>query len=173
VISFDGVVTGRPSLKGCLSIAAGKSGVFLLSGENAMKSRHALAVASGCATLAAAGAAAAAEGQGMAMPPSFNSFVGFGLLELPFLFVAIVYSLRTASALRGGVFGRGMMLMAGGLVVMACGHVLMMLDMVFHTNVLAAVFGVALGGVLWVVALLASWALMGSGFHSIYRASRA
>jgi hypothetical protein len=96
-----------------------------------------------------------------------------GLLEIPFLAVAIGYSLRTAGALKGGVFGRGMMLMAGGLVVMAIGHVIMMLEMYFGINVLDLVFGSLLGSILWVVALVLSWGLMGVGFHSIYAASKA
>lgn len=96
-----------------------------------------------------------------------------GLLEIPFLAVAIGYSLRTASALKGGVFGRGMTLMAGGLVVMAIGHIIMMLEMYFGINVLDLVFGSVLGGILWVAALVLSWGLMGVGFHSIYAASKA
>jgi hypothetical protein len=102
-----------------------------------------------------------------------HSSFTLGLLEIPFLAVAIGYSLRTAGALKGGVFGRGMMLMAGGLVVMALGHVIMMLEMYFGINVLTLLFGSVLGSVLWVVALVLSWGLMGVGFHSIYSASKA
>jgi hypothetical protein len=105
--------------------------------------------------------------------PVFDSSLVLSLLEIPFLLLAIVYALRTAKALQGGVFGRGMALMAGGLLVMAIGHFLMIADMAFHINLLGAIFGFTLGGILWVVALLGSWALMGTGFHSINKASKA
>jgi hypothetical protein len=103
---------------------------------------------------------------------TFNSSLVLGLLEIPFLALAIVYGLRTAKALQGGVFGRGMALMAGGMLVMAVGHLLMMLDMAFGMNLLGMIFGLTVGGLFWVIALVASWALVGTGFHSIYRASR-
>jgi hypothetical protein len=115
--------------------------------------------------------AAAAESH--AFHPTFNSSFTLGLIELPFLLVAIIYAFRTAGALQGGIFGRGMGLMAGGMVVMAIGHLLMMSDMIFGVNLLGEVFGATLGGILWVVALLSSWGLVGFGFHSIYRASKA
>ena len=102
-----------------------------------------------------------------------NSSVILGVFEIPFLVLAIVYALRTAGALRGGIFGRGMGLIALGLIVMAIGHILMMIDMTFGTNLLSQIFGVTLGAVMWVVALIASWVLVGTGFHSIYKASRA
>ena len=94
------------------------------------------------------------------------------LMELPFLGVAILYSFRTANALRGGIFGKGMNLMAWGLLVMAAGHLLMILDMYLGVNLLLLVLGTVFGTICWVVALILSWGLMGIGFHSIYAASR-
>lgn len=38
----------------------------------------------------------------------------FGILELPFLLVCIVYSFRTAQTLKGGIFGKGMVYLAWG-----------------------------------------------------------
>lgn len=38
----------------------------------------------------------------------------FGILELPFLLVCIVYSFKTARTLKGGVFGQGMVYLAWG-----------------------------------------------------------
>jgi len=105
--------------------------------------------------------------------PMYSTSVLLGLLEIPFLLVALFYSWRTAAALHGGIFGRGMGLMAGGLLVMAIGHALMLVDNAFGVDVLEVTFGPTLSGVLWVIALAASWGLTGTGFHSIYKASRA
>lgn len=102
----------------------------------------------------------------------FNSHVVLGMLEIPFLALALFYSLRTASAMRGGIFGRGMALMAGGLLVMGIGHFLMLADTALGIDVLTSFFGGTFSSILWVAALVASWALMGTGFHSIYKASR-
>lgn len=113
-----------------------------------------------------------AAAQDHAIHAAFNSSLVLGLLEIPFLALAIVYGLRTAKALQGGIFGRGMALMAGGMLVMAVGHLLMMADMAFGVNLLGMIFGLTVGGLFWVVALVASWALVGTGFHSIYRASK-
>jgi hypothetical protein len=124
-----------------------------------------------CGALLCAPAAAAPEVH--PFHPAFNSSVTLGLLEIPFLVLAIVYAVRTAGALQGGVFGRGMGVMAGGMLVMAIGHALMLADMALGVNLLTLVFGATIGGILWVVALLCSWGLVGFGFHSIYRASRA
>jgi hypothetical protein len=127
----------------------------------------------GMALGAAFAAPALAQDAHMAGPPMFNSSFTLGLLEIPFLLLAIVYALRTAGALRGGVFGHGMGMMAFGLLVMAVGHLLMMADMLFGVNLLGVVLGNTLGSAFWVIALVASWGLMGFGFHGIYRASKA
>lgn len=105
--------------------------------------------------------------------PTLDSHLVLGMLEIPFLALALFYSLRTASAMRGGIFGRGMALMAGGLLLMGVGHVLMLADTALGVDVLTSVFGGTLSAVLWVAALVASWALTGTGFHSIYKATRA
>lgn len=102
-----------------------------------------------------------------------NATLILGSIEIPFLMVAVFYSLRTANALRGGVFGRGMGLMAGGLFIMAIGHMLMLADTAFGVDFLNYILGGIVGSAVWVLALVASWGLTGIGFHSIYRASRA
>lgn len=102
---------------------------------------------------------------------AMTNSIYLNLLELPFLAVAIFYSFLTAAALRGGIFGHGMFLMAWGMLVMAAGHILMMLNTYFGTDVLHAVFG-GLGTILWVCALMLTWALMGIGLHRIYAASK-
>lgn len=96
----------------------------------------------------------------------------FGMLELPFLVLCIFFAFLTAAALKGGLFGRGMMQMAWGFLVMGIGHLLMQIEAVFHVNLLVALLGVALGNVAWVVALIATWGLSGLGFYNIYRASK-
>jgi hypothetical protein len=125
-----------------------------------------------CAFLAAP--AAFAQQHDMGMDHHGLDFpVLLSLLELPFLAIALLYSWRTASAMQGGIFGRGMGFIAAGLLVMAIGHLLMFVHTAFGTDLLYALFGSSLGSVLWVIALITSWALTGTGFHSIYKASRA
>lgn len=102
----------------------------------------------------------------------FDNSLVLSALEIPFLLLAVVYGFRTAGALRGGVFGRGMGAVAIGMLVMAVGHALMMADMALHMNILDTLFGSLLGSIAWIVALIASWGLLGYGFHSIYQTSR-
>jgi hypothetical protein len=124
------------------------------------------------ALLAAPAALAQQHDMGMAHP-GFDLPIILGLLEIPFLAVALLYSWRTASALHGGIFGRGMGMIAAGMLVMGVGHLLMLAHAALGIDVLSAVFGGTLGSIFWVIALLASWGLTGTGFHSIYKASRA
>ena len=137
--------------------------------------RHGLNTAGLLGTLSmlalTASPALAADAHGAAH--GFSSSLVLAALEIPFLLLAIGYGFRTAGALRGGMFGRGMGAVAIGMLVMAIGHGLMLADMALGTNLLVAVFGATLGGIAWIVALIASWGLLGYGFHSIYQASRA
>ncbi len=104
---------------------------------------------------------------------SANILLIIGLLELPFLLIAVFFAFRTASALKGGVFGRGMLLIALGALVMAIGHLHMQVNAMWGVDMFGAVFGNTLGLVVWVVALVITWGLTGAGFYSIYKASRA
>ena len=97
----------------------------------------------------------------------------FGILELPFLSIAVFFAFRTASALKGGLFGRGMALMAWGFLVMAFGHVHMQLEHFLHYNLFAKLFGTEGGAAMWFIALVVTWALSGLGFYKIYAASKA
>ena len=96
----------------------------------------------------------------------------FGLLELPFLFLCIYFAFQTASALRGGVFGRGMMLLAWGFLVMAIGHAHMQIEHYFGHNLINDLLGLSIGRIVWIAALLLTWGLSGVGFYKIYRVSR-
>lgn len=96
----------------------------------------------------------------------------FGVLELPFLFLCVFYSYRTALALRGGVFGKGMMLLFWGFLVMAVGHIAMQLNHIFGYDVFRDTFGWGIGNLLWFLALIITWGLSLAGFVSIYRASK-
>jgi hypothetical protein len=96
----------------------------------------------------------------------------FGLLELPFLFTAVFFAFRTASALRGGALGTGMNLMAWGFLVMGIGHLHMGADRILHYNLLANVFGSRAGALVWILALVLTWALSGLGFYHIYKVSK-
>jgi hypothetical protein len=96
----------------------------------------------------------------------------FGLLELPFLLVGVVFAFLTAAALRGGVFGRGMALLAWGFLVMAIGHLHMQVSAMLGVNLFAALLGDTAGTLAWVAALVVTWGLSGLGFYSMYRVSR-
>jgi hypothetical protein len=95
----------------------------------------------------------------------------FGLLELPFLFIAVFFAFRVAAKLEGGAFGAGMFFLAWGFLVMAVGHLVMQVQRFANVNLLAAIFGPTLGDVVWVVVLAITWSLSAYGFLRIYRAA--
>jgi len=96
----------------------------------------------------------------------------FGLMELPFLFISVFFAFSTASALKGGKFGKGMNLVAWGFLVMAVGHIHMQLEHFYEFNLFKYLLGDLAGSVAWFIALLITWGLSGLGFYSIYKASR-
>ncbi len=96
----------------------------------------------------------------------------FGVLELPFLAAAVLLAFVVAIKLRGGAFGRGMQYLAWGFVVMAIGHVHMQIEHYAGINLLGSIFGDAAGNVLWVLALVTTWALSGYGFLQVYWAAK-
>ncbi len=96
----------------------------------------------------------------------------FGILELPFLFVCMYFALRTSGALRGGIFGKGMAMMAWGFIVMAVGHMHMQIDHFFGLNIFNEIFGVTFGQVIWFIALVVTWTLSGLGFYYIFKAAK-
>jgi hypothetical protein len=122
--------------------------------------------------LIATASSAAAEVHGTSTAMTGGASIAFGLLELPFLLVGIVFAFLTAAALRGGVFGRGMTLVAWGFLVMAIGHVHMQVEALLGVNLFATVLGPSLGTIAWVVALIVTWGFTGLGFYSIYRVSK-
>ena len=95
----------------------------------------------------------------------------FGLLELPFLLIAVVFAFRVAATLRGGSFGVGMQFLAWGFLVMAAGHMFMQIDRFAGINLLASLLGSLLGDIAWITALVITWALSAYGFYRIYRAA--
>ncbi len=96
----------------------------------------------------------------------------FGLLEIPFLAIALVFSFLTASKLKGGKFGAGMKLLAWGFVVMALGHLHMQIAHIFNYNFFKNIFGNTLGNYIWFFALILTWGLSALGFYKIYKASK-
>ena len=96
----------------------------------------------------------------------------FALLEIPFLLLCVFFAFQTALALKGGVFGRGMMLLASGFSVMAIGHAHMQIEHYFGLNIFNSLLGETVGHAGWIVALLTTWALSGIGFYQILVASR-
>ncbi len=96
----------------------------------------------------------------------------FGLLEMPFLAIALVFSFLTATRLKGGKFGSGMKLLAWGFVVMALGHLHMQIAHIFNYNIFKNIFGDTIGNYIWFVALILTWGLSALGFYKIYKASK-
>ena len=103
---------------------------------------------------------------------SFDLVLWFGILELPFLFLCVYYSFRTAAALKGGIFGKGMTYLAWGFLVMAVGHMAMQINHVFAYDVFRDPMGDTIGSILWFTALIVTWTLSAVGFYSIYKVSK-
>lgn len=95
----------------------------------------------------------------------------FGLIELPFLIIAIVFSFLTAKRLKGGRFGSGMQLLAWGFLIMAVGHLHMQIASIYNYNLFNTLLGEVGGRAAWFVALVATWGLSALGFLKIYKAS--
>lgn len=95
----------------------------------------------------------------------------FGMIELPFLIIAIVFSFLVAKRLKGGKFGAGMQLLAWGFLIMAIGHLHMQIDHIYGYNLFNSLLGDVAGRGAWFVALVATWALSALGFLKIYKAS--
>lgn len=100
-----------------------------------------------------------------------NSSYWFGIMELPFLFISVFFAFLTAYALRGGRFGKGMMFMAWGFLVMAVGHLHMQIEHYYGINIFKTLLGQVSGGIAWFAALVVTWGLSGLGFWSIYKAA--
>ena len=101
-----------------------------------------------------------------------NTSFLFSVMELPFLLIAVVFAFLTATALRGGKFGKGMYLVAWGFVVMAVGHLHMQIEHFYGVNLFKSILGNVVGSIAWFVALVATWGLSALGFYSIYKASK-
>jgi hypothetical protein len=101
-----------------------------------------------------------------------NASFLFSLMELPFLLIAVVFAFLTATALRGGKFGKGMYMVAWGFVVMAVGHFHMQIEHFYGINLFKSILGETVGSVAWFIALVLTWGLSALGFHSIYKASK-
>ncbi|HEV2480333.1 MAG TPA: hypothetical protein VGS79_11735 [Puia sp.] len=101
-----------------------------------------------------------------------SSSYWFGIMELPFLFISVFFAFLTAYALRGGRFGKGMMFMAWGFLVMAIGHLHMQIEHYYGINIFKTLLGSFSGSIAWFVALVITWGLSGLGFWSIYKASK-
>jgi len=82
------------------------------------------------------------------------------------------FALRTSGALKGGIFGKGMAMMAWGFIVMAVGHMHMQIDHFFGLNIFNEIFGATFGQIIWFVALVVTWTLSGLGFYYIFKAAR-
>lgn len=95
----------------------------------------------------------------------------FSVMELPFLFISVFFAFSTANALKGGKFGRGMLWLAWGFLVMAVGHLHMQIEHFYGFNIFKSLMGEAVGNLVWMVALIITWGFSGLGFYSIYRSA--
>jgi hypothetical protein len=103
---------------------------------------------------------------------AYNAGYWFGVMELPFLFIAVFFAFMTANTMKGGKFGRGMQYMAWGFVVMAVGHLHMQIEHFYGFNLFKFVLGQISGSIAWFIALVLTWGLSGMGFYSIYKAGK-
>ena len=103
---------------------------------------------------------------------SSNMTYWFGVMELPFLFIAVLFAFMTAYAMKGGRFGKGMKFMAWGFLVMAVGHLHMQIEHYYGVNIFKSLLGSMSGSIAWFAALVLTWGLSGLGFYSIYKASK-
>jgi hypothetical protein len=95
----------------------------------------------------------------------------FSVMELPFLFISVFFAFSTANALKGGKFGRGMLWLAWGFLVMAVGHLHMQIEHFYGFNLFKSLMGETAGNIMWMVALIITWGFSGLGFYSIYRSA--
>lgn len=117
-----------------------------------------------CTILQASNAGAAAH--------AYTMGYWFGIMELPFLFIAVFFAFLTAYTLKVGRFAKGMKFMAWGFLVMAVGHLHMQIEHYYGFNLFQSVLGQMNGSIAWFGALILTWALSGMGFYSIYKASK-
>jgi hypothetical protein len=103
---------------------------------------------------------------------SYSTAYWFGVMELPFLFIAVFFAFLTAGTLKGGKFGKGMRFMAWGFLVMAVGHLHMQIEHFYGFNLFKSLLGQISGSIAWFIALVLTWGLSGMGFYSIYKASK-
>lgn len=103
---------------------------------------------------------------------AYNAGYWFAVMELPFLFISVIFAFLTAYALKGGKFGKGMSFMAWGFLVMAVGHLHMQIEHYYGINIFKSLLGQFSGSIAWFAALIVTWALSGLGFYSIYKASK-
>jgi hypothetical protein len=111
-------------------------------------------------------------GNGAVTAHAYNMGYWFGIMELPFLFIAVFFAFLTANNMKGGRFGKGMKFMAWGFLVMAVGHLHMQIDHYYGFNLFNSLLGQVSGGILWFAALILTWALSGMGFYFIYTAGK-
>jgi hypothetical protein len=111
-------------------------------------------------------------GNGAASAHAYNMGYWFGIMELPFLFIAVFFAFLTAYNMKGGQFGKGMMFMAWGFLVMAVGHLHMQIDHYYGFNLFNSLLGPTSGSIVWFAALILTWGLSGAGFYFIYKAGK-
>ena len=93
----------------------------------------------------------------------------FAVFELPFLLVAIIFGILIARTVRSSKIGRGMTFIALGSLIMAIGHIIMIVNGLVKEQILSVILGDVGGAWAWLVALCTSWLFYGLGFVDIYK----
>ena len=102
----------------------------------------------------------------------------FQLLEIPFLFLTVVFAVLAAILLRSAEqvidtkkISRGMLALAVGYIIMGIGHLVMQANRLLNINVFNSLFGDVGGVIAWYTALMLTWASSSLGFFWIIRSS--
>src|SRR5256884_9637629 len=88
----------------------------------------------------------------------------FVVLEMPFLLVAIIFGFLIARAVRSSKIGRGITFIALGSLVMAIGHIIMIVNGLVKEQILSVILGDVGGAWAWLAAVWMSWVFYGLGF---------
>src|SRR2546428_13451803 len=91
----------------------------------------------------------------------------FAVFELPFLLVAIIFGILIARTVRSSKIGRGMTFIALGSLIMAIGHIIMIVNGLVKEKILTVLLGDVGGAWAWLVALCTCWLFYGLGFVDI------
>ena len=94
------------------------------------------------------------------------------VLEVPIFLTSVVMAFLTARALRGGIFGIGMLFLAVSFLIMAAGHASMFVERIADVDPFHVIFGRTLAPYAWALVLILTWAVSAIALYRIYRAAK-